>query len=185
MSSKDMSGLPFIPEFCAGQIDSLKIEGRMKSLFYVASLCRAYRRALDLYLSQGDVTKEFAHLDAELNSVPHRDYFAASFDKPAGALSVFQDRNGTVRTGTHQFTGVVLEKCDTFAAVRLYAPLMEDSRIEILPFRGDPIPVAAGQVYDLLGNRLTSPRQDCVVCIPLEAQLAHVEPLNIVRSARA
>jgi putative protease len=184
MSSKDMSGLEFVPDFCNAQIDSLKIEGRMKSLFYVASLCRAYRRALDLYTSGGDVTNEFAQLDAELNSIPHRDYFGASFDKPAGALSVFQDRNGTVRTGTHQFTGVVLEKNDKFAAVRLYAPMTEDQRIEILPFRGDPIPVAATQVYDLLGNRLSSPRQDCIVCIPLESQLAHVEPLNIVRAAR-
>jgi putative protease len=184
MSSKDMSGLQFIPEFCTGQIDSLKIEGRMKSLFYVASLCRAYRRALDLYLSGGDVAHEFTQLDAELNSIPHRDYFGASFETPAGALSVFQDRNGTQRTGTHQFTGVVLEKNDKFAAVRLYAPMVEDQRIEILPFRGDPIPVTAGQVYDLLGNRLSSPRQDCIVCIPIEAHLAAVEPLNIVRAAR-
>jgi len=184
MSSKDMSGLQHIPEFCDAGIDSLKIEGRMKSLFYVASLCRAYRKAIDIYTTGGDYAAALPDLEAEINSIPHRDYFDASFTKPAGMLSVFQDRQGTVRSGTHQFTGVVLEKSDRFAAVRLYAPMMEDQRIEIVPFRGEPIQVQAAQVYDLKGNRLESPRQDCVVCIPLDENLAQVEPLNIVRAAR-
>jgi putative protease len=185
MSSKDMSGLQHIPEFCEAGIDSLKIEGRMKSLFYVASLCRAYRQALDTYASGGDYAAALPRLEGEIKSIPHRDYFDASFMKPAGRLSVFQDRQGTVRSGTHQFTGVVLEKSDRFAAIRLYAPMQEDQRIEIVPFTGDPIQVHATQVYDLAGRRLDSPRQDCVVCVPLDEQLAHVEPLNIVRAARA
>jgi hypothetical protein len=63
--------------------------------------------------------------------------------------------------------------------------MTEDQTIEILPFRGAPIPVHATEVFDLLGNRLSSARQDCVVCIPLEEQLAHVEPLNIVRAQRS
>jgi hypothetical protein len=62
--------------------------------------------------------------------------------------------------------------------------MQEDQRIEIVPFKGDPIPVHATQVYDLAGRRLESPRQDCVVCVPLDEQLAHVEALNIVRAAR-
>ena len=62
--------------------------------------------------------------------------------------------------------------------------MMAEQRIEIVPFRGDPIPVTATQVYDLRGNRLESPRQDCVVCIPLDEQLSKVEALNIVRAAR-
>jgi putative protease len=176
--------LQHIPEFCEAGIDSLKIEGRMKSLFYVASLCRAYRKAIDLYTSGEDYAAALPELEAEINSIPHRDYFDASFSKPAGMLSVFQDRQGTVRSGTHQFTGVVLEKSDRFAAIRLYAPMMEDQRIEIVPFRGDPISVQTSQVYDLKGNRLASPRQDCVVFIPLDGPLAEVEPLNIVRAAR-
>lgn len=184
MSSKDMSGLEYVPEFCEAGIDSLKIEGRMKSLFYVASLCRAYRRAIDLHVSGAGFSDEMNRLNAELVSVPHRDYFDASFSKPAGILSTFQDRQGTIRSGTHQFTGIVLEKCDRFAAVRLYAPILADQRVEILPFRGDPIHVPVHDVYDLLGNRMDSPRQDCVVRIPLDERLAHVEPMNVVRAAR-
>jgi hypothetical protein len=89
-----------------------------------------------------------------------------------------------MNAGSHLFTGVVLEKNERYAAVRLYAPIHPEKRVEIVPFRGAPIPVPATEVYDLTGNRLTSPRQDCVVCIPLDEQLAHVEPLNIVRTAR-
>jgi len=184
MSSKDMSGLRYIPEFYRAGIDSLKIEGRMKSLFYVASMCRVYRRALDLFASGGGYAEALPELEAELNSVPHRDYFGASFTEPAGVLSTFQDRQGTIRSGTHQFTGMVLEKNDRFAAVRLYSPMVANQRIEILPFQGAPIEIQATQVFDLIGNRVETPRQDCVVCIPLEEGLARVEPLNVVRAQR-
>lgn len=156
----------------------------MKSLFYVASMCRVYRRALDLCASGSGYAEALPELEAELNSVPHRDYFGASFTEPAGALSTFQDRQGTIRSGTHQFTGMVLEKNDRFAAVRLYAPMVANQRIEILPFQGAPIEIQATQVFDLIGNRVETPRQDCVVCIPLEEGLARVEPLNVVRAQR-
>ncbi len=50
MNSKDMCMIEHIPELVQSGIDSFKIEGRMKSSFYVATVVKAYREAIDAYL---------------------------------------------------------------------------------------------------------------------------------------
>lgn len=49
MNSKDLCMIEHIPELVESGIDSLKIEGRMKSVYYVASVVKAYRQAIDAY----------------------------------------------------------------------------------------------------------------------------------------
>ena len=49
LHSKDLNMLAHLPELAAAGIDSLKIEGRMKSVYYVATVVWAYRQALDAY----------------------------------------------------------------------------------------------------------------------------------------
>jgi len=49
MNSKDLCMIEYIPELIESGINSLKIEGRMKSAFYVASVVKAYRAAIDKY----------------------------------------------------------------------------------------------------------------------------------------
>ena len=50
MNSKDLCMIEHIPELVKSGIYSLKIEGRMKSEYYVASVVKAYREAVDAYL---------------------------------------------------------------------------------------------------------------------------------------
>lgn len=54
MGSKDMGMIEHIPDLIEAGIDSFKIEGRMKSLHYVASVVHAYRQAIDHYLADPD-----------------------------------------------------------------------------------------------------------------------------------
>ena len=49
MNSKDLCLLPYLTDVIATGVDSLKIEGRMKSVHYVASVTKAYRAAIDAY----------------------------------------------------------------------------------------------------------------------------------------
>ena len=51
MSSKDLCALSLMPEMLKANIDSFKIEGRMKSLNYIACVCKAYRLCIDDYLN--------------------------------------------------------------------------------------------------------------------------------------
>ena len=51
MSAKDMQLLDYIPKMCSIGIDSLKVEGRMKSFHYVATVINVYRQAIDSYFN--------------------------------------------------------------------------------------------------------------------------------------
>lgn len=73
-NSKDMNMLAHLDELAAAGVVSFKVEGRMKSAFYVATVTNAYRKALDA-IAQGtfDETTKTA-LDKELCKASHRDY---------------------------------------------------------------------------------------------------------------
>ena len=73
LSSKDLCMIDHLAEFKKAGVDSLKIEGRMKSIYYVAMITRAYRKALDALdgkISDG----EAAPFIDELYKVSHRPY---------------------------------------------------------------------------------------------------------------
>lgn len=54
MSAVDLSMINHIPDIINNGIDSLKIEGRMKSIHYVSTVCNVYRKAIDSYLADPD-----------------------------------------------------------------------------------------------------------------------------------
>ncbi len=73
-NSKDMNMLAYLPQLIDAGVVSLKIEGRMKSAFYVATVVAAYRRALDAIYSDSFTDELVAELDRELDKASHRDY---------------------------------------------------------------------------------------------------------------
>ena len=106
-NSKDMCLLPYLPDVIESGVDSLKIEGRMKSVHYAASVVKAYREAIDSYFEnpQGfSVKKEWLE---ELDKVSHRAYTTGFYygrptekDQIYGTSSYIQ---------TSDFVGLVLE----------------------------------------------------------------------------
>lgn len=76
LNANDLCTAPFLDLLCQAGVDSLKIEGRAKTFYYVASVTSAYRRALDAYL-RDPAAAEFDLPDeviAELNKTSHRHY---------------------------------------------------------------------------------------------------------------
>lgn len=75
-NSHDLCLLPYLPHLKELKLTSYKIEGRMKSLYYVASTVKVYREALDILWDKGE--KEFERRmpdwEAEMSKVSHRDY---------------------------------------------------------------------------------------------------------------
>ena len=76
MSSKDLCMIDHLADLRNAGVDSLKIEGRMKSIYYVATVTRAYRKALD-YLY--DNTTDYLPFRNELFNVSHREYSTGFF----------------------------------------------------------------------------------------------------------
>ena len=73
-SARDLCLMPLLPDLCDAGISSLKIEGRMKTEYYVAVVTGAYRRALDLLAESREAFEEaLPALTEELRSASHRD----------------------------------------------------------------------------------------------------------------
>lgn len=73
-NSQDLATLAHLPDLVKAGVDSFKIEGRMKSLFYVATTVRAYRAIMDL-MDAGQLTDDaLAYWQRELDRVSHRPY---------------------------------------------------------------------------------------------------------------
>jgi len=79
LSSRDLCMIRHIPELCEAGVDSLKIEGRMKSEYYAAVTANAYRIALDRYAASPKNYAFDERLWDEVESVSHREYSTGFF----------------------------------------------------------------------------------------------------------
>lgn len=92
LSSKDLRMIEHLDDMKKAGIDSLKIEGRMKSVYYVAMVTRAYRKALDALDGKISTTEAKPYID-ELENVSHREnttgffYNKGDADKTASGAS--------------------------------------------------------------------------------------------------
>ena len=84
-NSKDLCMLEHLPELIGAGISSFKIEGRMKSIFYIAHVIKAYRTALDAYYSNPDGYRYDPAWALEMCKASHRDFTTGFyFRKPTG-----------------------------------------------------------------------------------------------------
>ena len=107
MSSKDLAALPILDQVIQTGVKSLKLEGRNKSIFYVASIVRIYREAIDR-IERGEY--HYEDLYDEMLKVSHRDYSTGFFMGHPDQAQNYGDK-GYIRD--YQFVGRVLDYDDT------------------------------------------------------------------------
>ncbi len=78
-NSKDLCMIEHIPELVKSGISSFKIEGRVKSFYYVATVIKAYRDAIDAYFDNPDKYVLNNYIREELEKVSHREYTTGFF----------------------------------------------------------------------------------------------------------
>ena len=106
MNSKDLCMLEHIPELLNAGIDGYKIEGRMKSSYYVATVVQAYRREIDDYLKDQETYMWDPERMEEIKKVSHRAFTTGFyFRKPAGEDHQYSD-SSYIRN--YDFVGMVL-----------------------------------------------------------------------------
>ncbi|PWM72767.1 MAG: peptidase U32 [Bacillota bacterium] len=77
LNSKDLNMLDHLGEMAQSGVVSFKVEGRMKSSYYIATVINAYRRALDAYAAEGERYKENPLYQSELKKTAHRAFTSA------------------------------------------------------------------------------------------------------------
>ncbi len=103
--SKDLSLLPYIDEICKMGVNSLKIEGRMRSTYYIATVVSTYRKAIDAYYNNEKI--DFKYLEKVLNRVANRESIVQFFDGNYDESCNYY--NNRVEISNQDFLGVVLD----------------------------------------------------------------------------
>ncbi len=106
MNSKDLNLLDYIAELDDAGVCSFKIEGRMKSEYYLATVVNAYRRALDEYYQKGAEYKNNTLFQTELTKTAHRAFTTAYLLGENDRTVNYDDSQSK---GTHKFIANVLE----------------------------------------------------------------------------
>jgi len=146
-SSKDLCMIRHIPELIKTGISSLKIEGRMKGIGYLASVVKTYREAIDSYVSDPENFVIRPEWEEELDSMYHRDYCTGFY---------LGDHNQTVpdyknkRIGMiHSFIGKILEyRPDNSIVVDIKNKISTGDTIEILRPREASLKTVISEIYD-------------------------------------
>ncbi len=107
-NSKDLCMVDHVKELIEGGASSLKIEGRMKSVYYVAAVVSAYRKAIDAYYTEGENYKVRPEWREELEKVSHRPYTTAfAFQEPDHEA---QEYEKSQPEQPYDFVGLIVKK---------------------------------------------------------------------------
>jgi len=105
LNSRDLCMIEHIPDLIHGGLSSAKIEGRMKSIFYVATIVGAYRRAIDAYYKDPEGYVFDPEWLKELKKVSHREFTTGFYyNKPTNKDQNYQT---SAYTREYSFVGLV------------------------------------------------------------------------------
>ncbi|ATH92581.1 protease [Bacillus glycinifermentans] len=107
MSPKDLKLIESIPQMIEMGIDSLKIEGRMKSIHYIATVVSVYRKVIDAYCADPDGFTIKEEWLKELDKCANRDTAPAFFEGTPGYEEQMFGEHG--KKTTYDFVGLVLD----------------------------------------------------------------------------
>ena len=166
MSSKDLCGIELLPAYLDAGIDSLKIEGRMKSYHYVAGVTKAYAEAISYYQKKGSFEgAPFSSWVKDLEKINHREYTQASLLKKAGVSSIYHDRDHEICD--YQPVGHVVEVIPgKNILVEVRANICESDELEFLPFHGECMPLDPSKMQSLSGENVVKVSSSSLVSFP-------------------
>ena len=154
-NSKDLCMIEHIPEMIGAGIDSFKIEGRMKTALYVATVARTYRKAIDDYLE--DEAKYRANMPWYLDQISNCTYrqFTTGFyfGKPDETSQIY-DNNTYVKEYT--YLGIIGDEKDGMYRIEQRNKFSVGEKIEIMKPDGRNIIVTVQRIMDEEGNEQES-----------------------------
>lgn len=178
-NSKDLCLIEHLPQLITLGLESFKIEGRMKSLHYVATTTYVYKQAIDTYLSDPENYQFDPAWLKELQKVSHRDYTTGFYFQPPGA----EDHNFQSSTYIRDY--------DFMGLVRDYLPETKEAVIEVRNkfFEGDIVEFFGPKIQvfqtkltylkDEAGQKIVSaPHPQQIIRVPVKKP---VHPFDLVR----
>lgn len=178
-NSKDLCMIDHVKELIEAGASSLKLEGRMKSVYYVAAVVAAYRKAIDTYYENPADYQVHREWRAELEKVSHRPYTTAfAFQKTDYTAQEYEESQPTQ---SYDFVGLILgynsDKKEAIVQQRNHFRVGEV--VECLSPKGDVFTITIGKLHNKEGLEIEKAPH------PLEELIMHSEvdliPYTILR----
>ena len=154
-NSKDLCMIEHIPELIDAGIDSLKIEGRMKTALYVATVARTYRKAIDDYQKDPQLYRKNMpwYLDQISNCTYRKFTTGFFFGKPDDSAQIY-DSNTYVKDYT--YLGIVGETGDGMCRIEQRNKFSVGETIEIMKPDGRNVEVTVERILNEEGGEQES-----------------------------
>ena len=127
LSPKDLALINYIPQLTDAGVDSLKIEGRTKSLYYVSAAARAYRRAIDNY--KNNLSPSFNYME-ELEKIGNRGYTQGFYLGDNNSESYSYDISKGLAGA--DFLAIVTGREDNYIKVKIKNKINLNDEVEII-----------------------------------------------------
>ena len=178
-NSKDLCMIEHIPELVDAGIDSFKIEGRMKTALYVATVARTYRKAIDDYKKDPELyRKNMEWYKEEIGKCTYREFTTGFyFGKPTTDSQIY-DSNTYVKNYTYLGTAEEVRE-DGCCRIEQKNKFSVGEQIEIMKPDGRNVLVTVKGITDEDGNAMESaPHPKQVLWVDLGSE---VSPYDILR----
>ncbi len=155
-NSKDLCMIEHIPELVDAGVDSCKIEGRMKTALYVATVARTYRKAIDDYFeSEEKYRQNMSWYQAQISKCTYRQFTTGFyFGKPSDETQIY-DNNTYVNE--YVYLGIVGEIDNRgYAKIEQRNKFCVGDTIEIMKPDGTDVKVTVRAMYNEEGESVES-----------------------------
>ncbi len=182
MSPKDLNLIQSIPEMIELGVDSLKVEGRMKSIHYVATVVSVYRKVIDRYCADPDNFTITAEFIAELEKCANRETAPAFFAGiPSFNEQLFDHRD---EHPTKEFIGVVqaYDPTTQIATIQQRNYFKPGDEIEFFGPKIENVTMTVEAIIDETGEAIDAARHPLQI---LQLKVPHhVNPNDMMRKVR-
>lgn len=144
-NSKDLCMIEHIPELLEAGIDSLKVEGRMKTALYVATVARTYRKAIDDYQKDPELYRQNMpwYLD-QISNCTYRQFTTGFFFGKPDETSQIYDNNTYVKEYT--YLGIIGEEKDGLYRIEQRNKFSVGETIEVMKPNGENVEVMVKRI---------------------------------------
>lgn len=181
-NSKDLCMIEHIPELVEAGMDSLKIEGRMKTALYVATVARTYRKALDDYRESPEKYRDNLPWYLEqISNCTYRQFTTGFFfGRPDENTQIY---NESTYVREYTYLGIVGEERDGLYRMEQRNKFSVGERIEIMKPDGRNVEVEVGRIVNEDGEEQRSaPHAKQILYVDLQGK---AQRYDILRRAEA
>lgn len=155
-NSKDLCMIEYIPEIVDAGINSLKIEGRMKTALYVASVARTYRQAIDDYFENEELYRSrINYYKEEISKCTYRQFTTGFFFGPTTHETQIYDNNTYIKEYT--YLGIVKDITkDNECVLYQRNKFCVGDEVEVMKTNGENLITKVVYIKDEEGNSMES-----------------------------